>query len=123
MTVNIDLLGIPCAEYCEHDGIKGVFIPEAPNFRYSPPERLGRGAVPARAMISVGLFKTNKRSQKYDYMGQMNIWPEYQDAYLANPNTVNRKRYMAYGYNWTQRNEQSPARTSDARDFERLLDD
>lgn len=123
MIINLDLLGIPCAEYCEHNGVKGIFIPEVPNFIYLPESKILRESFPARAMIRFGLLKTKDKKQKYDYMGRMHIWPEYQDAYMANPNTVNRRRYLAYGYNFSPGKDESPAPVSSAEDFENLLKD
>lgn len=122
MILNIDLLGIPCAEYCEKNGVKGIFIPEVPNFRFDPGDGGKRGGKPQRAMIRIGLLKTIRKSQKYDFMGRMNIWPEYRDAYMANPNTVNRKRFMAYGYNFVGKDD-APAPVSTSEDFENLLKD
>ncbi|MBR3467400.1 MAG: hypothetical protein IKH15_09300 [Bacteroidales bacterium] len=123
MIIYIDLLGIPRAEYCERNGVKGIFIPEVPNFRYSPESNFKRGSVPARAMIGVGLYKTNKRSQKYDYLGQMKIFPEYQEIYMASPLSEHRQRHMAYAYNWKGKSEGEEASVSSAADFEKLLSD
>lgn len=123
MILNIDLLGLPCAEYCEHNGVKGIFIPEVPNFRYTPGSGPKKGGTPARGTIGLNLYKTKNASQRYDYMGRMNIWPEYRDAYLSNPNTVSRKRYIAYGYNWIAGQDETPGSASDADAFERLLED
>ena len=122
MILNVDLLSIPCAEYCERNGVKGVFIPEVPNFRFSPESRGKRGQ-PAMATLTIDLFKTKYRTQKTDYLGKMRIWPEYQDAYMANPNTVSRRKHVAYGYNLVSGRDESPAPVSGSGDFERLLKD
>lgn len=121
MVINIDLLGIPCAEYCEKNGVKGIFIPEVPNFRYDPGDVGKRGGRPARATIRVGMLKTTHKKQKYDFMGRMSVWPEYRDAYMANPNTVNRKRFMAYGYNFSGKDDEPSFVHSE--DIENLLKD
>lgn len=123
MIVNMDLLGIPCAAYCKHNGVKGIYIPEVPNFRYFPGEPSMRRGKPARAILRFGPLKTMNRKQKYDFMGRMHIWPEFLDAYMSNPNTVNRKRFMVYGYNFSPGKDESPAPESNAEDFAALLDD
>ena len=46
MTINFDLLALACAEYCEHNGQMGVFIPEVPNFKYTPGTGTRRNASP-----------------------------------------------------------------------------
>lgn len=122
MTINIDLLGLACAEYCEHNGVKGVFIPEVPNFNYHPGTGFRKGAMPPRASVSIHLYKTNKKSQKYDWMGRQTIPSNHLDTYMSNPNTVNRKRWCAYGYNFIGRSE-GPERVSSSSDFEKLLND
>ena len=122
MMINVDLLGLACAEYCEHNGVKGVFIPEVPNFRYKPGTGFRKGETPARAMVSVSMLKANKQSQKYDWMGRQVIPKEHLDAYMANPNTVSRKRWCAYAYNFMGRNE-GPERVSTSADLKKLLDD
>lgn len=119
MIFNIDLLGIPCAEYCEHNGVKGIFIPEVPNFRFIK----GDKRKPDRAILKTSVFRTQHKAQSYDYMGRMDVLPEHRDAYMANPNTVNRKRYMLYGYNFTKGKDETPAPVSNAEDFARILDD
>lgn len=122
MMINVDLLGLACAEYCEHNGVKGVFIPEVPNFKYHPCTGFRKGATPARATVNVRLYKTNKQSQKYDWMGRQVIPKEHMDAYMANPNTVSRKRWCAYGYNFSGKSE-GPEKVSSSSDFEKLLND
>lgn len=124
MILNIDLLGIPGSEYCEMNGVKGVFIPEVPNFRYSPAKNQThrRGGTPERAVIGAGLYKIRAEKKKnYDYFGRMTVWPEYREAYLSNPKTVNRKRYMVYGYNWIPGINEGTPTLMDASDFENLL--
>lgn len=126
MILNIDLLGIPGSEVIEHDGVKGVFIPEIPNYRYSPAKNQvhRRGGTPERAIIAVGLYKMKQeKEKKFDYFGRMTVWPEYREAYLSNPKTVNRKRYMVYGYNWLGKKEGEENIVTNASDFEKLLSD
>lgn len=121
MMLHVDLLGIPCAEYCERDGVRGVFIPEEPNFHYEPPGRYFKGKNPARAVVRASLFRTFRKSQKYDYMGKIIIPKDYQDAYMSNPNTVSRTRYMVYGYNWSEFNDETKD-GSGSEEFRRLLE-
>lgn len=99
MRLNIDLMAIPGAEQIEYGGVKGVFIPEAPNYRHFNK----RGSIPERAIIAVNLYKTKTRSQKYDHVGQMTIFPEYAEAFLTNPRAVSRHRYVATGTAGTRR--------------------
>lgn len=123
MTLNFDLLGLACAEYTEHDGVKGVFIPEEPNFTYTPGSGYRKGATPPRAVVNVQLYKTLKRQQKYDWMGRQMIPARFRDAYMANPNTVSRKRWCVYGYNFLPGSNEGEETVSTAADFERLLED
>ena len=120
MTFCVDLLAMAGAQYMELNGVKGVFIPEVPNFKYKPGESFRRGANPPRAMLSMAMFKTHRASQKYDWMGKQMIPPDYQDEYLSNPDMVSRSRYCAYGYNWKTGVDD---RQSMAQELERLLED
>lgn len=117
MRLNIDLMAIPGAEQIEYGGVKGVFIPEVPNYRHFNK----RGSIPERAIIAVNLYKTKTRSQKYDHVGQMMIYPEYAEAFLTNPRTVSRHRYVAYGYSWYKGDGDAP-KITDASDFDRILE-
>lgn len=123
MTLNIDLLALACAEYCERDGQKGVFIPEVPNFKYTPGTGTRKRATPARAIVSLNLYKSKNPRKKYDSVGQQLIPQEYLEAYLANPNTVMRSPFVAYGYNSRKWKDELPERTSSAADIEKLLED
>ena len=122
MNLIVDLLAIPCAEYCERGGVKGVFIPETPNLRYQPSGD-AHGRKQDRAFVSISLFKTSRKKQRYDYMGKMRIWPEFQEAYLSNPNTVNRRQYIAYGYNFLGKQNETNDAASSPEEFARLLED
>jgi len=126
MTLHIDLLEIPCAEYCEHNGVRGVFIPETPNFRYVPlDEPAARKKTRSRyndkkqgrAIIRAELLHT--RGGKCDYFGKLNVWPEYEDAFLANPNTAGKKFNFVFGYKFKKGNEELPV--ARARRIEDLL--
>lgn len=117
MMLNIDLLGIPGAEVTEHGGVRGIFIPEVPNLRLFP-ETISQ---PARAIMSVGMWKTRNTAQKYDYIGKMNIPTEHSEAFLSNPHAVSRKRYIAYGYSWYKGDGDTPT-VSDASDFDAIIE-
>lgn len=117
MLLNVDLLGIPGAEVIEHGGVRGIFIPEVPNLRLFPSTQFQ----PARAIVSVNLWKTRNAAQKYDYVGKMNVPTEHSSAFLSNPHAVSRKRYIAYGYSWYKGEGDAPP-ISDASDFDAVLD-
>ncbi len=85
MIINFDLLGIPCSEYCEHDGVKGVFIPEVPNFKYTPGTGTRKNAFPPKAVVNLALFKSRNQNRKYDYAVRQLIPQEHLETYLANP--------------------------------------
>lgn len=117
MKIYVDLLGIPGAEKIEHNGIKGIFIPEVPNYR----EQQAKGNNPARATIAINLWPTKNKAQRYDFSGQMQIYPEHAEAYLSNPRAVNRTRFVAFGYKWSKSDTEKPTLSSPS-DFERILD-
>lgn len=118
MLVNFDLLALPGAEYCERDGVRGVFVPEVPNFEYFPATRTGKKSTPSRAVIRSRQIRA--RGAAYDYCGAPFIPRKYYDAYLANPNYVNRHARCVFVYN-SKRHTAEPSSVSTPEDFERML--
>ena len=121
MTLKIDLLGLACAEYIELDGVKGVFIPETPNFTFIPSTGYRRKATRPRAFICLQLLKPASK-KNYDWMGRQTIPKEHFGEYMSNPNMVSRKAWCAYGYNYKS-GPSSITDVSTAADFEELLED
>ena len=121
MVVNIDLLGFAGAEYCDRDGVKGVFIPEEPNFDFRRGVNVGKKSSPSRAVVSSKLKKVSGKT--YGWCGGNRIPRKYYDAYMANPNFVNRKRLCVFVYGKDGRTGNGTNNVSTIEDFERMLDE
>ena len=120
MRVNIDLLGLPGAEYCDRDGVKGVFVPEEPNFEYQPGKKKGKKSDPSRAVVVAKPVRA--KDANYDFVAAPSIPRKYYDAYMANPKFVNRRRRFLFIYGKNADAAKS-ASVSTPADFESMLDD
>lgn len=120
MRVNFDLLALPGAEYCERDGVRGVFVPEEPNFEFHPASLAGKNGTPSRAVVCTSLIRARRAA--YDWSGSSFVPRKYYDAYLANPNYVNRRRRCVFVYGAAQKKNVTGI-ASTPEDFERILED
>ena len=83
MMVEVNLLDFFGAELVEVDGIKGVFIPEVPNYRFTPQQRIGRRSFPPKASAQLVFFRGRKRNGKRGRdLAKQGIYPEYHDIVL-----------------------------------------
>ena len=83
MTLTVDLLAMAGAQYLELNGVKGVFIPEVPNYRFTPQQRIGRRSFPPKASAQLVFFRGRKRNGKRGRdLAKQGIYPEYHDIVL-----------------------------------------